>query len=109
MSDILRICREMLVLSMLIWMLGSSALASLEIHFLDVGQGDAAIVLCDGKVMMIDGGKPENSQFIYSYLTGTLGLSGIDVMVLSHPHSGRPVRGPCGVPDRADPDADLLL
>ncbi|MBQ9009994.1 MAG: MBL fold metallo-hydrolase [Clostridia bacterium] len=64
-----------------------SALAELEIHFLDVGQGDAAIVLCDGYVMMIDGGKPENSQFIYSYLTGTLGLSQIDVMVLSHPHN----------------------
>lgn len=87
MSGVLRICRGMLVLSVLVWILGSSALASLEVHFLDVGQGDAAIVLCDGKVMMIDGGKPDNSQFIYSYLTGTLGLSGIDVMVLSHPHS----------------------
>ena len=87
MSGILRICRGILVLSVLVWILGSSALASLEVHFLDVGQGDAAIVLCDGKVMMIDGGKPDNSQFIYSYLTGTLGLSGIDVMVLSHPHS----------------------
>ena len=30
----------------------------LTIHFLDVGQADAAIVLCDDEVLMIDGGKP---------------------------------------------------
>ncbi len=77
-----------LVLCLAVGLLGCvSAVAALEIHFLDVGQGDAAVVLCDGKVMMIDGGKPESSQFIYSYLTGTLGLSRIDVMILSHPHS----------------------
>lgn len=56
------------------------------IHFLDVGQGDAAIILCDGEVMMIDGGSPGNSDFIYSYLKNTLQIEHIDYMIASHPH-----------------------
>ncbi|MCQ2512678.1 MAG: MBL fold metallo-hydrolase [Lachnospiraceae bacterium] len=39
-----------------------------EIHFLDVGQGDASLILCDGEAMLIDGGGSEESSFIYSYL-----------------------------------------
>ncbi len=39
-----------------------------EVHFLDVGQGDASLVLCDGEAMLIDGGNAEESSFIYTYL-----------------------------------------
>jgi competence protein ComEC len=37
-------------------LLPAVVLADLEVHFLDVGQGDCAIVLCDGQSMVIDGG-----------------------------------------------------
>lgn len=57
-----------------------------EIHFLDVGQGDAAIVICDDKVLMIDGGNSADSSLIYSFLKNTLGLDHIDYMVATHPH-----------------------
>jgi len=57
-----------------------------EIHFLDVGQGDAAIVICDDEVMMIDGGNPDDSDFIYSYLKNTIQVDHIDYMIASHPH-----------------------
>ena len=60
--------------------------SNLTIHFLDVGQGAAAIIQCDGEVMMFDGDSAGNSSFIYSYLQNTLGLEHIDVMVASHPH-----------------------
>lgn len=60
--------------------------SNLTIHFLDVGQGAAAIIQCDGEVMMFDGGSAGNSSFIYSYLQNTLGIEHIDVMVASHPH-----------------------
>lgn len=55
--------------------------SNLTIHFLDVGQGAAAIIQCDGEVMMFDGGSAGNSSFIYSYLQNTLDLEHIDVMV----------------------------
>ena len=42
--------------------------STFAVHFIDVGQGDAALVLCDGKSMLIDGGKPKSSDVIYTYL-----------------------------------------
>lgn len=42
----------------------SSALADIEVVFLDVGQADAAVVVCDDQVLMIDGGNVDDSQFI---------------------------------------------
>ena len=58
----------------------------LEVHFLDVGQGDCAIVLCDGESMVIDGGPRGVSQYVYSYVHDTLRLSHIDYIVSTHPH-----------------------
>ena len=40
----------------------------LFVHFIDVGQADAALVICDGKTMLIDGGNVADSSVIYSYL-----------------------------------------
>ena len=42
--------------------------STFEIHFIDVGQADAALVLCDGKAMLIDGGNAEDSSLLYTYL-----------------------------------------
>lgn len=58
----------------------------LTIHFIDVGQADAAIILCDDEVMMIDGGNTKDSSLIYSYLTDTLRVKHINYMIASHPH-----------------------
>ena len=41
---------------------------SLQVHFIDVGQADAALVICDGHYMLIDGGNAEDSDLVYSYL-----------------------------------------
>ena len=40
----------------------------LEVHFIDVGQADAALVICDGHYMLIDGGNAEDSDLVYAYL-----------------------------------------
>ena len=42
--------------------------SSFEVHFIDVGQGDSALILCDGKAMLIDGGNSADSNLIYAYL-----------------------------------------
>lgn len=65
---------------------GLCASDGFEIHFLDVGQGDAAVVLCDGEAMLIDGGPPGCSSLLYAYLSDTLGLRHIDYMIATHPH-----------------------
>lgn len=59
--------------------------AQFEVHFIDVGQADAALVICDGKVMMIDGGNAADSDLVYTYLK-KLGISHIDYMVCTHAH-----------------------
>lgn len=59
---------------------------TLIVHFLDVGQGDAAILQCGGQTLMIDGGPREANQFVYSYLTETLHLDYLDYVISTHPH-----------------------
>ncbi|MDD4080608.1 MAG: MBL fold metallo-hydrolase [Eubacteriales bacterium] len=59
---------------------------SFEIHFLDVGKADAFIVICDGQVLMIDGGAAKHSDLIFTYLRDTLGVTHIDYIVSTHPH-----------------------
>ena len=56
-----------------------------EIHYIDVGQGDASLVLCDGEAMLIDGGDPEYSSLLYSYLK-TNGITYLDYVVCTHAH-----------------------
>ena len=57
----------------------------LQVYFLDVDQGDATVAVCEGAVMIVDGGPPSASQFIYSFLRNTLKIDHIDVMIASHP------------------------
>lgn len=60
--------------------------STFEIHFLDVGQADAALVLCDGKAMLIDGGESDDSSLIYSYLKSR-NVSHLDYIVATHGHN----------------------
>ncbi len=57
----------------------------IAVHFLDVGQGDAIIVQCDGHTMMIDGGDRNSNQFVYSYLQSH-NINYIDYIISTHPH-----------------------
>lgn len=57
-----------------------------SVLFLDVGQGDSALVQCDGHAMLIDGGDRSNSQKIYSVLKKQ-GISHLDLVIASHPHA----------------------
>lgn len=57
-----------------------------EAHFIDVGQGDCALVICDGKAMLIDGGNSGDGEKIVAYLKKQ-GVSSIDVLIATHPHS----------------------
>ena len=56
-----------------------------EIDFLDVGEADSTLVRCDGHYMLIDGGNPGSSSFLYAYLQQN-GIDYIDYMVCTHAH-----------------------
>ena len=62
---------------------GIAQAGTLTVTWLDVGQGDAAVIQCGGQSMLIDGGKPEKSSYIYSWLQQH-GLSYLDVIVATH-------------------------
>jgi competence protein ComEC len=59
--------------------------SSFEIHYIDVGQADSALVLCDGKAMLIDGGNAGDSSLIYSYLKNH-NVSHLDYIIATHGH-----------------------
>ena len=59
--------------------------STFEVHYIDVGQADAALVICDGNYMLIDGGNSEDSSLIYSYLTKQ-NVKKLHTIVCSHAH-----------------------
>lgn len=62
---------------------GTAQAGTLTVTWLDVGQGDAAVIQCGGQSMLIDGGKPEKSSYIYAWLQQH-GLNYLDVIVATH-------------------------
>lgn len=59
--------------------------SSFSVHFIDVGQADAALVECDGHYMLIDGGNKADSNVIYSVLKKA-GVEKLDIVVGTHAH-----------------------
>ena len=78
--------KKIVSIVLILMLLSSAAFADLEVYFLDVGQGDATVLLCDGESMMIDGGPSSASRFIYTFLRKTLRLDHLDYMISTHPH-----------------------
>ncbi|NLY55069.1 MAG: MBL fold metallo-hydrolase [Firmicutes bacterium] len=67
--------------------LAAAADGLLEVHFIDVGQGDSILVLTpDGKVMLVDAGDQRSGRVVANYLRAQ-GVRQIDVLVSTHPHS----------------------
>ena len=58
--------------------------SSFWVEYVDVGQGDCAIIQCDGHYMMIDGGPAKASSVVYTILKNK-GIKNIDLMVATHP------------------------
>lgn len=58
----------------------------LEVHFIDVGQGDCSLIVSGDTAILIDTGEKENGETICEYIE-KLGIPDIDCMLLTHPHS----------------------
>lgn len=57
----------------------------LRVYFLDVGEGDAAILTLNGQAMVIDGGDAEHAGVLVNWLAN-LGIGRVDYMISTHPH-----------------------
>lgn len=57
----------------------------LQVHFIDVGQADCALLISDGHYMVIDGGNNGDADTILSYLKAQ-GVGKLDAVVGTHPH-----------------------
>lgn len=56
---------------------------NLVVHFIDVGQGDSTLILCNEKAMLIDGGDKSASSTVYTYLKKH-GITYLDYVVCTH-------------------------
>ncbi|RAS92649.1 S-layer protein, partial [Bacillus cereus] len=57
----------------------------LEVHYIDVGQGDATFIKSpSGETILIDGGNNGKGKVVANYLKG-LGFQNIDYMIATHP------------------------
>lgn len=60
--------------------------SQMEVHFIDVGQGDATLIKCGGQAMLIDTGDDTKGTAIWNYLRKQ-GVEKLDYLVLTHPDS----------------------
>jgi competence protein ComEC len=57
-----------------------------EAHFIDVGQADCMLVVCDGQAMLIDAGNPDDDDIIIEYLKEH-NIKHLSYVIATHPHS----------------------
>lgn len=60
--------------------------ADLQIHFIDVGQGDCSLIMYKDSAMLIDCGEAEEAKTVISYIKKQ-GIEKLDYVVATHPHS----------------------
>ena len=62
----------------------ASADNALVARFIDVGQGDCALISCDGQWLLVDGGPSKASSTVYAILK-RLGVTHLDHVISTHP------------------------
>ncbi len=62
----------------------NSTNGKLQVHFLDIGQGDATLLVCDGHAMLVDAGNNNQGTVVQSYLQSQ-GIEKLDYMIGTHP------------------------
>lgn len=60
--------------------------STLNVHFIDVGQGDSILIESDNRYMLVDAGENDQGDTVVSYLR-SLGVEQLDYVIGTHPHS----------------------
>lgn len=61
------------------------AQGKIEVYFIDVGQADCALVLCEGRSLLIDGGNVEDGEDVVAFIKEK-GLTTLDFVIATHAH-----------------------
>lgn len=76
----------------------------MNVHYIDVGQGDCSLIVCDGKTMLIDAGENGNETKVLDYLRKQ-NIDRLDYIIASHQHSDHIG----GLPEVLDEPLALLI
>lgn len=76
----------LLVAINLVACVGENNDSTFSIQFIDVGQGDSALIECDGHYMLIDGGDVQAGDKVYQVLEEK-GIQKLDILAMTHPHA----------------------
>lgn len=58
--------------------------SELQVHFVDVGQGDCSLIICDGEAMLIDAGDNDKGTRVQKYIKDQ-GISNLKYVIGTHP------------------------
>ncbi len=58
----------------------------INVHYIDVGQGDCTLIVCGGESLLIDAGENGHEQQVINYLNSA-GIKKLDYIVATHQHS----------------------
>lgn len=58
----------------------------LEVHYIDVGQGDATLIKCGDSSMLIDAGGDDKGTLVQNYIKKQ-GVKSLDYLIVTHPDS----------------------
>lgn len=75
-----------LFMTILLCLCSCSNNSTFSIRFIDVGQGDSALVECDGHYMLIDGGDTAAGEKVYNVLEEQE-IQRLDILAVSHLHA----------------------
>lgn len=57
-----------------------------EVRFIDIGQGDATLIISDDETMLVDTGDKDETDTLVNYLQNA-GIDKIDYLIATHPHA----------------------
>ncbi len=64
----------------------ATAIDKMEVHYIDVGQGDATLIKCGDAAMLIDAGENDKGTLVQNYIRKQ-GVKSLDYLIVTHPDS----------------------